>query len=234
MSDGKLRRPDRSPAEPALRVLLVDDERMIRDAIALLLESAFGLDVRQVASAREALSAIGTESFDVVLLDVRMPDVDGIEALQLIRKIKPSLPVVMLSSYDNFEVVRATLDAGASGYVVKGAAALQLREAIDVAVSGGGVYIHPLVAERMFGRPGRAGVFVDHLTERELEVLHALVEGSTNEEIACALSVSQKTIKSHLSAIFRKLGASNRTEAVSKAIRGGLIASDGAEPNVRG
>ena len=216
---------DPTPPGPSPRILLVDDERMIRDAIAMLLETAFGFEVRRVSSAREALSLIVTESFDVVLLDVRMPDVDGIEALRLIRKERSSLPVVMLSSYDALEDVRESLDAGANGYVLKGAAAEQLSEAIRVATSGEGVYIHPLVAENMLVAPGRPRVHVEPLTARELEVLGALIGGATNEQLSRSLFLSQKTIKSHLSAIFRKLGASNRTEAVSKAIREGLVPS---------
>jgi two-component system NarL family response regulator len=189
----------------------------------MLLETAFDFEVREATSARQALEAIRSQPVDIVLLDILMPEMDGVEALRRMREDNPSLPVVMLSSYDDVTDVRETLEIGASGYVLKAAAAEQLKEAIDTALSGRGVYVHPLVAAHLLSVDAQAKRQANRLSERELEVLSQLVEGATNAQIAGTLSVSLKTVKSHMSSIFRKLDASNRTEAVSKAIREGIV-----------
>ena len=211
-----------------LRILLVDDQDMVRDALRSLVESTLDYEVAGAASASEAVSIVERQEIDLVLLDVKMPDVDGIETLRRLRRIAPELPIVMLSSYDELRDVRDALDEGARGYIIKGATSHQLKEAIDVALSGNGVYVHPLVAEHML--PGRRGPSPrEVLSEREIVVLACLCEGATNDQIARTLSVSLKTVKSQLSSVFRKLGVSNRTEAVAKALREGLV----AEPRSR-
>lgn len=203
--------------------LLVDDHTVVREGLRLLLENLMGMRVIEASSGAEALSVVSSDSVDVVLLDARMPDQDGIWTLNRIRDAKPEIPVLMLSTYDTEEYVDQALSGGASGYVLKEASSQQLSEAIDTALSGRGIYLHPEVAMRVLSRGTPAERESQGLSERELEVLEFLAGGSTNEEIASALYLSEKTVKSHLSSIFRKLRVTNRTQAASKAIRERLV-----------
>lgn len=202
-------------------VLLADDQHVVRGALRLLLENAFGFEVVEAATGEGAVARALSENLDLALLDVQMPGMDGITALRRIRESKPDLPVVMLSGYEELSYASDALDAGANGYVLKGATAAQLKEAIDAALDGQGTYVHPSIARGLLARPAR--IEGPTLTEREREVLGRLVRGATNEEIAALLFVSEKTVKSHLSSVFRKLGVSNRTQAVAKAMREGLV-----------
>jgi DNA-binding NarL/FixJ family response regulator len=204
-----------------LVVLLVDDHAIIRSGLRMLLESTLGHSVIEASSAETALEAARTNTVDIVLLDVRMPGRDGLWTLQELRGLYPALPVVMLSTYDDAESVRASLENGAAGYLVKGAEIRQVEEAIKTALEARGVYVHPEAAKHLLPTQ-EAGVW-EPLTKRELEVLRLLVEGATNAEISKELFVTEKTVKTHLSAIFRKLDVANRTRAVIKAIREGLI-----------
>ena len=223
MSDTTVGRPgEPNPAAPPLRVLLVDDQEMIREAIGSLLESLFGLKVIKAASADEACAVVASNAADVVLLDKRMPDVDGLEVLRTLRQLAPALPVIMLSSYDDLVDVRNALAQGARGYIIKAASPDELKRAIDIACSGTGVYVHPLVAQQL-AQTRRVLLPREALSERELIVLAQLCEGATNEQIADVLSVGVKTIKTQLTSVFRKLGVANRTEAVVHAIRDGIV-----------
>jgi DNA-binding NarL/FixJ family response regulator len=204
-------------------VLLVDDHSVVREGIRLLLETLLKMRVVEASSGPEALSVLGSETVDVVLLDARMPEHDGIWTLNKIREGYPDLPVLMLSTYDTEEYVDQSLAAGAAGYLLKEASSQQLAEAIETALSGKGVYLHPAVAQRVLARGRGEEKDGSGLSERELEVLQLLAKGSTNDEIATALFLSEKTVKSHLSSIFRKLRVSNRTQAASKAIRERLV-----------
>lgn len=204
----------------SIGVLLVDDYELFRTAVRLLIESFLGHRVFEADSAVTALDIVQTKSVDVVLLDVRMPDNDGLWTLDRIRELRPDLPVLMLSHFDDAHDVRSSLDRGAAGYVVKGASVQQLVEAIDTALKGRGVYVHPMAAEQLIGFQHVPAY--EQLTERELEVLKLLVEGATNEQIATSLCVTEKTVKTHLSAIFRKFHVSNRTQAATKAFRIGV------------
>ena len=209
------------PPGQHLVVLLVDDHEMIRSGLRMLIESTLGHSVIEASSSDEALEIAATATIDVVLLDVRMPGRDGLWALRELRELHPTVPVVMLSTFDDADPIRASLDGGASGYLLKGADIRQVNEAITTALEARGVYVHPEAVKHLLATshpPLR-----DPLTARELEVLELLVEGETNAEIAATLFVTEKTVKTHLSGIFRKLEAANRTQAVIKAIRNGLI-----------
>lgn len=199
-------------------MLLAEDHNVVREALRLLLEATSGLEVLEAGTGREALTVALTQPVDLVLLDVEMPEMNGLEVLRAIRESKPDLPVVILSNYDDINVLQEALEAGARGYVLKVATAPQLKEAIDTALFGQGVYIHPLAARRLLGRGGHDDP-AKLLSPREGQVLSMLVDGARNDEIARALSIAPRTVKVHITSIFRKLGVTNRTEAVAKAIR---------------
>lgn len=225
--------PDEEPAgdvaggePPPLTILLVDDHEVVRHGLRLLLEKVLGYEIREASSALQALAIVDEQRPDLVLLDARMPEHDGIWALERIREMEPDLPVIMLSTYDSADYVDGALEGGAAGYLLKDASSQQLREAIETALEGRGVYLHPAVAQRALARRRGSEKLSHPLSERELEVLARIALGATNEDIAAALVVSEKTVKSHLSSIFRKLGVSNRTEAASKAIRERLVDFD--------
>jgi DNA-binding NarL/FixJ family response regulator len=205
----------------ALSVLLVDDHELVRSGVRMLLESCLGHSVVEASSAIEALDVVRNNDVDIVLLDVRMPEHDGLWALEQIRAEFPQLPVVMLSTFDDEDCIRQALERGAVGYLLKEAGVGQVAECLETALAGRGVYLHPVAAERLFGR-GRVE-FGEHLTEREIDVLKRLVQGATNDEIATRLFVTEKTVKTHVTAIFRKLGVSNRTQAATTAVRDRLV-----------
>ena len=205
----------------SVRVLLVDDHDVVRKGLQLLLESLFPFEVIDASTAQEAVTWAKDTSVELVLLDVRMPVQDGLWALAEIRKHRPDVPILMLSTYASEEFVHAAIEGGANGYVLKEASTHQLREAIETALTRRGLYLHPAVAHRMIMRQRRDDV--EALSEREMAVLQQVADGCTNEEIATSLYVSEKTVKSHLSSVFRKLGVTNRTQAAAKAIREGLV-----------
>lgn len=204
----------------AVDVLIVDDHALMRSALRLLLETSLGHRVTEVSSAEDAVHAVAAERFDAVLLDVRMPGRDGLWALEQIRRSRPRLPVVMLSYFADEACVREALDAGAAGFLLKEAKLDQLAESITTAITGRGVYVHPLVAACLLARHEHDS---EELTTREREVLTLLVDGATNDQIAAGLFITEKTVKTHLSGVFRKLGVSNRTQAATKALREGLL-----------
>lgn len=203
-----------------LTLLLVDDHELVRAGVRLLLESCLGHSVIEAASALEALEIVRDEAVDLVFLDAFMPEHDGLWALERIRAERPELPVLILSTFNDPEYVRRALSAGAAGYVLKEAGVQQVADAIKTALDKRGVYLHPIVARRVLDQ--QRDDIPDRLTERELDVIRLLVEGATNDDIATHLFVTEKTVKTHLSAIFRKLGVTNRTQAATKAMRDGL------------
>jgi DNA-binding NarL/FixJ family response regulator len=213
-----------SPAsnEKVLTLLLVDDHELVRSALRLLLESSLGHRVLEASSAESAVAQLRQSDPDIVLLDVCMPEHDGLWALAKIRSLRPHVPVLMISTFDDEAHIREALDLGAAGFLLKGAGLQQVAESIETARSGRGVYLHPIVAEKLLKTNRSADT--ERLTEREADVLKLLVHGATNEEIGSKLFVTEKTVKTHLSAIFRKLDVSNRTQAATKAMREGIIA----------
>jgi DNA-binding NarL/FixJ family response regulator len=155
----------------------------------------------------------------VVLLDLEMPELDGVEALRQIRLARPDTRVIVFTAFDTDERILAAIQAGATGYLLKGAPRDELFRAIRI-VSQGGSLLQPVIATRLIEHLNPAG---KALTEREHGVLVQLAHGLTNKEIAARLHIAERTVKFHVGAILSKLGAANRTEAVKVAVRRGLV-----------
>src|SRR5438477_8052873 len=218
-----------------MRILIVDDHALVRRGLNYVVKEGFpDTDVVEAESSAAALEVLhGGAAFDLALVDVRMPDLDGLELLRAIKAEWEEMPVIMLSTYENAPYVKRALADGAAGYLLKDATPEDLSQAINVAMSGSGNVLSPRVIANLFedqdgsrgrenGHNGgrRGGEF--SLTSRENDILALLSEGHSNREIAQALFLSEKTVKAHLAAIFRKLGVTNRTQAAMVAVRMGV------------
>lgn len=207
----------------SIRVLIVDDHPMVRTGLARVLEMYDEIEVvGAAASGEEALTLCTATSPNVVLIDVKLPGVDGIETIRLLKQHDPDVQAVVLSNYDDGQVVMEAMQAGARGYLLKTAEGRQLRQAIG-AVAEGRTFLMSEAAEelvRVVGQPTAPGA---DLTPREREVLTLLVKGLSNDAIANQLILSRATVKHHVSQILGKLSASSRTEAVTLAWRHGLV-----------
>jgi DNA-binding NarL/FixJ family response regulator len=194
----------------AIRVLVVDDHEVVRSGLKSLFA---GTDIEIVAEAsngQEALAAIKSTKLDVVLMDVRMPEVDGLNILGRLKLDHPDLPVVVLSTYDNPTYVARAVALQAAGYVLKDAPREKLLDAIKKAATG----------ETVWTRDELRRV---PLTQRESEVLKQLALGLTNKEIANSLNISYETVKEHVQHVLRKIGVTDRTQAAVWAVRKGLV-----------
>jgi len=212
-----------------IRVLLVDDQTLVRQGIRSLLDLAGDITiVAEAADGDEALTAIPRERPDVVLLDVRMPKKNGVEVLRALKAADAMPPVILLTTFDDDEVLLEAVRTGAKGYLLKDVSLEQLTDAIR-AVAAGGTVIRPAVTERVLRglehmpRDFDALSPADPLTKRELEILRLMAGGYTNREIADALGTAEGTIKNHASSILSKLGVRDRTRAVLKALERGYI-----------
>lgn len=211
-----------------IRLVICDDQAMVRSGLRMLLESETDLEVvAEADDGAEAVRLVGLHHPDVVLMDVRMPNMDGIEATGRITEQWPDARVVMLTTFDIDDYVYSALRAGASGFLLKDAPAADLVAAIRI-VAEGAALIAPSVTKRLIAefaaRPNRGPVEgLDGLTERELEVLRLVARGLSNAEIAEDLFVSETTVKSHVSHLLTKLGLRDRVQAVVVAYESGLI-----------
>ncbi len=211
------------------RLLLVDDHAVVRMGLKMLFENEPDIFILgEAGSAHEAIEAVGLLKPDVVLMDIGLPDLSGIDATREIKKAYPTVYVVALTIHEDQEYFFKMLEAGASGYVPKRAAPEELLTAIRTAASGG-VYLYPTLAKLLVkdylsqGRSGPAITSGEQLTEREQEVLTYLAQGNSNSEIAEALVISPKTVERHRENIMRKLNLHSRSELVRYAIRKGII-----------
>ncbi|MFI2485506.1 response regulator [Promicromonospora kroppenstedtii] len=211
------------------RVVIVDDQTLVRHGIRALLEIA---DVEVVGEADDgaaALEVVADVAPDVILLDLRMPRYDGLWTLDRLREQGSDVPVLVLTTFDDDTLVLDALRAGARGYLLKDVTVEQLTRAVH-ALAGGGTLVAPSVTDRML-RALRAvptandadTLAVQQLTDRELEVLRLMAEGYTNREISGALCLVEGTVKNHVSAILLKLAARDRTNAVLRALRLGVL-----------
>ena len=202
-----------------VRVLVVDDHPIVREGIVSIVASAPDLAVvGQAAHGAEALELVAQLSPDIVLMDLRMPVMGGVEATAAIHARFPGVTVVILTTYETDEDILSAIEAGATGYLLKAAPMEELIQGVRAAASGQ-VALAPAVAAALVSRaqaPAR-------LTPREVEVLRLVATGSTNGQIAAALHISEATVKTHLLRLFEKLGVNDRTRAVTLAMERGLI-----------
>jgi DNA-binding NarL/FixJ family response regulator len=204
-----------------IRILIAEDQRIVREGLIALLEDEAEITIAGVASdGRQAIELFEQLRPDVVLMDLQMPVVDGPEATSRIRERAPDARILVLTTYATDEFIFKALRAGARGYLLKDASADELLAAIR-AVHEGRTLLASAVAERLVA--GVSNAAPEPLTPRELEVLTLLGQGRSNSEIAEALTIAPRTVKVHVQNILGKLGASNRTEAVSIAARQKLI-----------
>lgn len=211
------------------RLLLVDDHAVVRTGLRMLLEPEADFEiVGEAGSGREALAAVAETRPDIVLMDIGLPDISGIEAATEIKRLHPDTAIVALTIHEDEAYFFKMLAAGASGYVPKRAAPEELLTALRAAAAGE-VYLYPslarlLVHDYLAQEPAaRQAPAADDLTDREREVLAHLADGASNAEIADTLAISPKTVARHRENIMRKLGLHSRTELVKYAIRKGLI-----------
>ena len=211
-----------------IRLLLVDDHAVVRSGLRMLIEQEADMEIlAEAGTAREALDLVDKLRPDLVLMDIGLPDATGIEVTAQVKQRWPQVAVVALTIHEDEEYFFRMLNAGASGYVPKRAAPEELLTAIRSAAAGE-VYLYPSLAKVLVrdylggARPGTAGS-LGVLTEREVEVLAYLAEGSSNAEIAEALTISPKTVARHSENIMAKLNLHSRTELVKFAIRKGII-----------
>jgi DNA-binding NarL/FixJ family response regulator len=217
-----------------IRVLLVDDQELIRTGLRGILRASFGFDVvGECADGGEVPAAVAALAPDVVLMDVRMPFVDGVRATRELRRREGSPPVLALTTFDDDEVLAGMLRAGAAGFVLKGVPAEDLQRAVR-SVAGGGAWLDPAVTGRVLAiyrtatppAEAAAAADLDSLTSREREVLALIGRGRTNGEIAAELFVSEGTVKTHVNHLFTKLQLRDRAAAVVFAFDHGLVTRD--------
>ena len=211
-----------------IRILVADDHPVVRDGLVTVLDTQNDFEVvGEAANGHEVLAQVAALSPDVVLLDLEMPEMDGIQTLQALQTQAPESKVIIFTAFDTDGQIVGAVEAGARGYLLKGAPRQEIFEAIRV-VSAGGSLLQPVVASKLMNhlstqRNPPQSPLIEPLTEREMDVLNHLGEGKTNKEIALDLFITERTVKFHISSILGKLGAGNRTEAVTLAAQYGLL-----------
>lgn len=201
-----------------IRVLVADDHPVVRSGLSMIIQYATGIEtVAEASTGTEAVQLFRQHQPDVVLMDLKMPDMSGVEAITTILQDNPNARIIVLTTYDGDEDIYRGLQAGARGYLLKSVSREELLNAIQQ-VHAGRKYIPVEVGERLAERMSGP-----QLTEREQEVLRLMCQGKPNQEIAAALHVSEGTVKFHVNGIFNKLNVSDRTQAVLVAIKRGMV-----------
>jgi DNA-binding NarL/FixJ family response regulator len=214
----------------SIKVLLAEDHVITRQGMRRLLEDEDDLTiVGEAGDGEEAVQMATERQPDVIIMDIAMPKLNGIEATRQIKLLRPTTAVLILSAYDDDEYVFGLLEAGAAGYLLKTVSGDELIRAIRAVYKGEPV-LDPIIARKVINRfrfpdkvPGR-GRLPDHLSDREMDVIKLAAKGMTNKDIAAELRLSNRTVEGHLRTIFNKLGVGSRTEAVLCALREGWFA----------
>jgi len=206
-----------------IRILVTDDHPVVRDGLVAILGSQpdFAV-VGDAASGQVTLELARALRPDIVLLDLEMPEMDGVETLRQLQRIAPETRVIIFTAFDTDERILSAVRAGAQGYLLKGAPRNDIFQAIRV-VHQGGSLLEPMIAQKLLRQVSRESPSDTALTPRELDVLRLLARGLQNKEIAIELGITGRTTKFHVGSLLRKLGAGNRTEAVAIAAQRGLI-----------
>ena len=212
-----------------IHILVADDHPVVRDGLVAMLSTQVDFQVVGASSTgAETVDLAASLQPDVILLDLEMPEMDGVDALRRIRSNKTDAKVIVFTAFDTDERILNAVRAGARGYLLKGAPREDIFRAIRV-VNEGGSLLEPVVATKLMqqvveaGKSDRDPGLVEPLTPREEEVLQLLAQGKTNKEIASELVVTERTVKFHVSSILRKMDRGNRTEAVRLAVELGLV-----------
>ena len=207
-----------------IRVVVADDHKVVRAGIRELLSDEPDIAVvGEARDGREAVELAVAQRPDVVVMDINMPELSGVEATRQIRAAAPQVRVLVLTAYHDDPYIYGLLDAGASGYILKTAEGQEIVRAVR-ATAAGQAAIDPAVAPRLIARLTQPAAQTDALTERELAVLRLAARGQTNKQIGAALQISDRTVQNHLANIYAKLGVASRTEAVTVGLQRNLIA----------
>jgi NarL family two-component system response regulator LiaR len=215
-----------------IKILIADDHAVVREGTRQILDQETDLYVvAEADDGKEAVRLAGSSMPDVAILDIAMPNMDGIEATRQIKALYPSIAVLILTAYDDDQFVFGLLEAGAAGYLLKSVRGRELVEAVRRVYAGESV-LHPAIARKVLnrfvpaaGKPSEKRSS-DILSDREMEVLRLATRGLTNQEIADKLFLSLRTVQAHLGHIFNKLQVSSRTEAVVRALKEGWVTLD--------
>ncbi|HVX29929.1 MAG TPA: response regulator transcription factor [Nitrolancea sp.] len=209
-----------------IRILVVDDHPVVREGLVAIIEAQDDMTVvGEAGDGAQAIAIYKAAKPDVVLMDLAMPGTDGVQAIEGMRAFDPEARVVVLTAYDTDERILRAVEAGARGYLLKGAPRDDIFRAVRV-VNLGGSLLEPAVAGKLLNRVGdilRGGAPEEELTPREQDVLNLMARGFRNKEIAFELHITERTVKFHANAIYRKLDVGGRTEAVSKALQKGMV-----------
>lgn len=214
-------------SEPT-RVIIVDDQRLMRDGLRLLLELEDGVEVvAEAADGKEGVAKFHEFKPDIVLMDIRMPEMTGIEATKEILKGDPNARIIILTTFDDDDLIMKGIQAGALGYMLKDLSGEELAAAIQTVMSGGS-QLDPRVTRKLLGQinnpaPTRKPVQTDLLTEREVEILQLVAEGFSNPEISRRLHLAEGTVKNYVSGIIQKMAVRDRVQAAVQARELGLI-----------
>lgn len=210
-----------------MNVLLAEDHKMVRQGTRLYLESMDVTIVGEATNGREAVEMAGTLQPDVVVMDIHLPELTGVEATRRIRHEYPEIRILVLTAYDEPAYVHALLDAGADGFILKTAELAELYKALNEVAVGRRAYDPEMLARAREHISGMSAQ-IEGLTDRELEVLTQASQGKTNKEIGKLLFISDRTVQGHLKNIYQKFGVTTRTEAVAIALQHGFISMEGA------
>lgn len=204
-----------------IKILIVDDHHIVRQGLVALLKTVPGFHVQaEAADGEQAVELFRKHRPDVTLMDLRLPKMNGVDAITKIREIAPGARIVVLTTFDGDEDIYRALQAGAKGYLLKGMDLTELSDAIRT-VHAGKTRIPPRVAEKLAERMSGAT-----LTARELEVLKLIVAGKSNKDIGNALFISEATVKTHVNSLLSKLGVEDRTQAATTALQRGIVHLD--------